>query len=127
MVVISVITKYFSPIQKSMLLHYLRKKEAQMVKLGKRLKELHLERKMTQKQIADRLGLAISAVSAYESGDRYPTYDTLITLARIYHVSTDYLLGISSRREIDVTGLDEEEILFVSQLVELLRKKKEGL
>ena len=98
-----------------------------MVKLGKRLKELRLEGKMTQKQIADRLGLAISAVSAYESGDRYPTYDTLITLARIYHVSTDYLLGISSRREIDVTGLDEEEILFVSQLVELLRKKKEGL
>lgn len=94
-----------------------------MVKIGQRLKDLRIERKMTQKQLADRLGLAISAISSYESGDRYPTLDTLAALARIYHVSTDYLLGLESRRDIDVTGLSEEEILVVSQMVHILREK----
>ena len=94
-----------------------------MVKIGQRLKDLRIERKMTQKQLADRLGLATSAISSYESGDRYPTLDTLAALARIYHVSTDYLLGLESRRYIDVTGLSEEEILVVSQMVHILREK----
>ena len=94
-----------------------------MVKIGQRLKDLRIERKMTQKQLADRLGLATSTISSYESGDRYPTLDTLAALARIYHVSTDYLLGLESRRDIDVTGLSEEEILVVSQMVHILREK----
>lgn len=94
-----------------------------MVKLGVRLKELRLKNRITQKQLADRLGLAHSAISAYESGDRYPTYDTLITLSRIYHVSVDYLLGVESKWNIDVSGLSQEEIKLVSQLVEMLRKK----
>ena len=88
-----------------------------MVKIGQRLKDLRIERKMTQKQLATR------AISSYESGDRYPTLDTLAALARIYHVSTDYLLGLESRRDIDVTGLSEEEILVVSQMVHILREK----
>ena len=72
--------------------------------------------------VADRIGLAISAVSSYESGSRYPTYDTLIKLARMFHVSTDYLLGIADKRNIDVTGLDDEDVGLISQLVDKLRK-----
>jgi transcriptional regulator with XRE-family HTH domain len=72
--------------------------------------------------LAARIGLAISAVSSYESGSRYPSFETLIKLARIFHVSTDYLLGLTERRSIDVTGLTDEEIELVSQLVDKLRK-----
>ena len=64
--------------------------------------------------------MAISAVSSYESGSRYPSYDALVRLARIFHVSTDYLLGITEKRNIDVTGLNDNEIEVVSQLVEIL-------
>lgn len=91
--------------------------------LGEKLKALRLENRLTQKQIADRIGLAISAVSSYESGARYPSYDVLIRLAQMYHVSTDYLLGISKNRSFDTGGLTEEEIAVVSQLIELLRQK----
>lgn len=91
---------------------------------GEKLKSLRIEKKLTQKQVADRIGLAISAVSSYESGTRYPSYDVLVKLARIFHVSTDYLLGITNTRNIDVTGLNDNEIELVSQLVDMLRNKK---
>ena len=92
--------------------------------MGEKLRSLRTEKKLTQKQVADRIGLAISAVSSYESGSRYPSYDALIKLARIFHVSTDYLLGLTDKRNIDVTGLSDDEIEVVSQLVEMLRRKK---
>lgn len=93
-----------------------------MVNMGDKLRSLRIEKNLTQKQVADRIGLAISAVSSYESGSRYPTYDTLIKLARMFHVSTDYLLGITDKRNIDVTGLDDEDVGLISQLVDKLRK-----
>ena len=92
--------------------------------MGEKLKSLRIEKNLTQKQVADRIGLAISAVSSYESGTRYPSYDVLVKLARIFHVSTDYLLGITDKRNIDVTGLSDNEIELVSQLVDMLRNKK---
>ena len=94
-----------------------------MVNMGNKLKSLRLEKKLTQKQIADRIGLAISAVSSYESGSRYPSYDVLVKLARIFHVSTDYLLGMTDKRNLDVTGLYDDEIELVSQLVDKLRDR----
>ena len=90
--------------------------------MGEKLKSLRIEKKLTQKQVADRIGLAISAVSSYESGTRYPSYDVLVKLARIFHVSTDYLLGMTDTR--NVTGLNDNEIELVSQLVDMLRNKK---
>lgn len=95
-----------------------------MVNMGEKLKSLRIEKNLTQKQVADRIGLAISAVSSYESDTRYPSYDVLVKLARIFHVSTDYLLGITNTRNIDVTGLNDNEIELVSQLVDTLRNKK---
>lgn len=94
-----------------------------MVNMGNKLKTLRMQKKLTQKQVAERIGLAISAVSSYEAGTRYPSYEVLIKLARIYHVSTDYLLGMTEKRIVDTTGLNEEEVATVSQLVELLKRK----
>lgn len=94
-----------------------------MVNMGEKLKYLRQTKNLTQKQVADRLGLAISAISSYESGSRYPSYEALIKLARMFHVSTDYLLGITDKRNIDVTDLDTEEIELLSQLADKLREK----
>ena len=95
-----------------------------MVNMGDKLKSLRTKKKLTQKQVSDMIGLAVSAVSSYESGSRYPSYDVLIKLARIFHVSTDYLLGMTDKRNIDVTGLDGDEIELISQLVDMLRNKQ---
>lgn len=92
--------------------------------MGEKLKSLRIEKKLTQKQVADRIALAISAVSSYESGTRYPSYEVIAKLACIFHVSTDYLLGMTDTRNVDVTGLNYNEIELVSQLVDMLRNKK---
>ena len=91
--------------------------------MGERLKALRTEQKLTQKQIASRVGVAISAISSYEAGVRYPSYDVLIKLAHIYHVSTDYLFGIDRKRSVDVSGLNDDEITLISQMVDMLRDK----
>lgn len=95
-----------------------------MVNIGTKLRSLRIEKKLTQKQVADRIGLAISAVSSYESGSRYPSYEALIKLAYMFHVSTDYLLGITDKRSLDVSGLHDEEIALISQLIDKLREKQ---
>ena len=57
---------------------------------GNRLKTLRIKKKLTQQQLADLLGLTKSVISAYENGLRYPAYDVLIKIARIFKVSTDF-------------------------------------
>lgn len=85
------------------------------------MKNLRIEWNLTQKQVADRVGVAVSAISSYESGTRYPSYDVLIKYASLFHVSSDYLLGISSNRSLDVSALNDHEIELISQLVEIIK------
>ena len=67
-----------------------------MVDFGNILKTLRLRENMTQAQLAQKLGLTKSVISAYETGLRLPSYDILIHIAKIYNVSTDYLFFAST-------------------------------
>lgn len=90
---------------------------------GEQLKALRTGKKLTQQQLATRLGVAKSVVSYYESGDRFPSYDVLIKISRTFHVTTDQLLGIEKQRVIDVSGLSEENIAVVEAVVDALKQK----
>ena len=94
-----------------------------MVNLGERLKKLRTESKLTQTQVSERIGVAISAVSSYESGIRLPSYPVLIKLSRLYHVTTDYLLGVKSKEMIDISDLSEDDRAVVKATVAALRAK----
>lgn len=95
-----------------------------MVDFGEKVKKLRHEKDLTQQQLAELLGVAVSAISSYESGNRYPSYEVLISLARIFHVSTDYLLGLEKLKTVDVSGLDDNEIKVILQMIDILREKK---
>lgn len=90
---------------------------------GSRLKALRNSQKLTQQQLADRIGVAKSVVSYYESGDRYPSYDVLVKIARVFHTSTDYLLDVSKETVIDVSGLSQDDIAVVRTVAEALKRK----
>ena len=92
---------------------------------GCKLKELRTGQKMTQQQLADRIGVAKSVVSYYESGDRYPSYDVLIRIAHVFHTSTEYLLDFEKESVSDVTGLSKEDIAVVRTVAEALKRKRE--
>ncbi|MDE6504718.1 MAG: helix-turn-helix domain-containing protein [Clostridia bacterium] len=61
--------------------------------LSKRLKELRTERGLTQKQLANALGLAQSSIANWEADTKTPNAQALIILSRYFGVTTDYLLG----------------------------------
>ncbi len=61
--------------------------------LGQRIKELRLEKGLTQKEVAERLKVTHAAIGNYENGKREPQIDDLILLADFFDVSIDYLVG----------------------------------
>lgn len=60
---------------------------------GKILRELRKNEKLTQTELAKKLGLAFSTISMYERGDREPDFETMEAIADYFNVSMDYLHG----------------------------------
>lgn len=92
-----------------------------MVDFGQRIKALRLQKKLTQAELAQQLGVTKSVISAYEAGLRMPSYDILIRLARIFKVSTDYLLGVEARVNLDLSGLTDEEAAALIKLIQAMK------
>ena len=90
---------------------------------GNRLKELRLQAGLTQKQLADQLGITKSVVSFYELRERTPSPEVLVKLAAVFHVSSDFLLGIERGKFLDITGLNTEDEKILRLMVEHLRNK----
>ena len=95
-----------------------------MVNFGIRLKALRTERHLTQKQLGEMVGLRGSIISFYEVGDRMPSPEVIIKFASVFHVTTDFLMGVERSRSISTEGLDEASVSAISHMVELLREKK---
>ncbi len=94
-----------------------------MVNFGTTLKKLRADAGMTQTELAKRLSVTKSVVSYYESQERTPSPDVLVRLAEIFHVTTDYLLGINHSKTLDVSDLTDDDIRFLQITIETLRKK----
>ena len=94
-----------------------------MVNFGDRLRELRKEFGMTQAELAKRLNVTKSVVSYYELQERNPSPDVLILLADIFHVTTDFLLGIEHKKLVDVSDLSEDDMHLLLMTIETLRKK----
>ena len=63
-------------------------------KLAQRIKELRLENNFNQVELAKACEVKQSCVSKWERGETLPDVEMLITLATVFNVTTDYLLGI---------------------------------
>ena len=66
------------------------------ITLGKRLKELRLEKNLTQKEVADALKINAVTYLHYEKEQREPPLKLLAEMAAFYDVTVDYLLGITN-------------------------------
>jgi len=97
-----------------------------MVEFGCRLRELRKRRNLTQKQLADLIGVKNSIISFYEVGDRMPSPEIIVKLAAVLHSSTDFLLGVEKGKTVDISGLDAEDETVIRMMVEQLRKKNQA-
>lgn len=81
---------------------------------GERLKQLRLSTNKTQQQIADQLGISRAAYSHLENGRNEPDSTTLVKLANIFDVTTDYLLGNNQTPD----RADENDLIELDKLLD---------
>lgn len=96
---------------------------------GNRLKQLRKNNNKTQEDISKILGISRGAYSHIENGRNEPDMETIVKLANIFGVSTDYLLGRSNNGFIDTiaahidSNATEEEMEEILAYIEEKRKE----
>lgn len=94
-----------------------------MVDFGDRLKELRKQIGLNQAELAEKMSVTKSVISYYENRERSPSPEILIKLASIFHVSTDYLLGLENEQVLNVSDLNKEDIELLQHTLEALKNK----
>lgn len=89
---------------------------------AERIKALREARGWTQAELARRLNITRNGVNSWEQGLSMPSPACLVDLAKLFSVSTDYLLGVERLEAVNVTGLKEEDIALLAQLADRLRE-----
>ncbi|MCQ4972427.1 MULTISPECIES: helix-turn-helix domain-containing protein [Lactococcus] len=84
---------------------------------GDKLRALRMEKKLTQNDLAARLGIVGASVSSYEKSKQYPSVEVLIQLCQIFDVSADYLLGLSDDKNFNTSTLTDEQLQIVLRLI----------
>lgn len=81
--------------------------EMTQLEIGKRIAECRRERKLTQEELANRVGVTAQALSQYERGLRYPDVGILASLCNVLNAGADYLLGLEDKK---LTEFDDPQI-----------------
>lgn len=89
---------------------------------GENLKKLRTARDLTQQELGSKVGLSKAVVSKYENGLGYPTFDVLIRIAAYFGVTTDYLLGVTGGKTIDVSELSDSQIDTLHRIITEFKK-----
>ena len=89
-----------------------------MVLIGAKIKELRNSCKFTQKELADLVGVTKSTIAAYENDSRTPSFEVLIKLATVFHVTTDTILLNRSGSILEVDGLTPEQIHIIKIIID---------
>ena len=91
-----------------------------------KLQTLRTKYGFSQKQVAERLDISPSIVSGYETGERTPSTEVLLSLSYLYNCSTDYLLGkqnIESALMLNTEGLTDKQVQAIRLLIETIKSK----
>lgn len=90
--------------------------------LSENIKKLRHQKNLTQTQLAQRLGVALSTIASYENQDRMPSIPMLVKLSYEFNVTIEYLLGVKKNKTIDVSDLTDEQILAINGIIEQFKK-----
>lgn len=92
---------------------------------GKQLKNLRKESKLTQKEFAQAINVAVGTVGMWEIGKREPDFKTATRIADYFGVSTDYLLGRTEEKEekeptpVAGDGLATKKLLLIQKIMQM--------
>ena len=83
--------------------------------IADRIKMLRTSQNLSQADLAKKLGITL--------GFSCPSTNYLVELANLFHVSTDYLLGLKQNGSLDISGLNTEQMKILYELTEHFRKE----
>ena len=92
--------------------------------IGDTIRSLREQAGYSQTELAKRLCVTRSSVNAWESGLSAPTAVYIIELAKLFHVSADFILELEHRLQIDLSDLTEQEIRILYELLNYFRRPK---
>jgi transcriptional regulator with XRE-family HTH domain len=95
--------------------------------ISERIKELREQSKMTQTELANKIGITRSSVNAWEMGVSVPSVQYLFELVRIFKISSDYLLGLDDSISVSIGHLGPDERKYVLDLVTVLSDYTEAM
>lgn len=91
--------------------------------LATKLKQSRVNRGLSRRQVSELLGISVSVLGLYETGERVPSLAVLVKLATAYKVSVDYLLDVRPALEgyLSVDGLNDRQIQAIRYTIDCFR------
>ena len=89
-----------------------------------KIKELREKAGYSQAQLAKKLDVTRSSVNAWEMGLSTPTTQYIVALSKLFHVSSDYILGIDHSLSISLHDYSEEEISIIYGIIKYFDNKQ---
>jgi transcriptional regulator with XRE-family HTH domain len=93
---------------------------------SERLFKLRLNKRMTQKELADAVGLSKNHIGRYERGLSEPSSDSLMRLADVLGVTSDYLIS-GSTEDAAKADFEDRELLFMFKEVEQMDQSRKNM
>lgn len=90
--------------------------------LNEKIRELRMAMNISQVELGNELGVSKQSVSNWENDNILPSVDMLVKIAKFFHVSCDYLLGLTSEKVLNVSELSDEEIAHIVLIIKDLSK-----
>lgn len=80
--------------------------------IGKKLKEIRESHGLTQKQLAEKIGVTAVTITRYERNQREPKYDMIIKICEIFDISINELIGenITSMSSAEINHIYENDL-----------------
>lgn len=82
-----------------------------MSNFSETLKRIRKQRKMSQVELASKIGVSRSTISMYEMGEREPDFETLEAIADVFNVDMAYLIGSEMKKAPSEDGEDLADYL----------------
>lgn len=92
--------------------------------IAEKIKNLREKNNLTQSALAKKLNVTRSSVNAWELGISVPSTALIVDLAKLFHVSTDYLLGLDENVTLDISSLNNKETMILYELIEYFKSQK---
>lgn len=95
-----------------------------ILSISERIKELREKNGYTQSALAARLSVTRACVNAWEMGISSPSTENLVELTHIFHVTADYILGLTEHEYVDISVLSRNEKEIVYRLLNYFTETK---